>query len=91
MVWLSMHWIEHIVHFSSIMFPLIFGIPQHPLHVLTHKYHTLIAPIAGHDGFDFPGGGSRFHYLHHAKFDCNYGTASIFWNFDKWFGSYRQE
>ena len=88
---LSMHWFEHIVHFGSIIFPLIFGISQHPIHILTHKYHNLLSPIAGHDGYDFPGGGSMFHYLHHSKFECNYGTASIFWNFDKWFGTYRKQ
>eukprot|EP01083_Nonionella_stella_P030186 82828_1 len=92
-VWtgLSMHPIEHFIFFGSIMCPLVFGVAQHPLHVLTHKYHTLLSPIAGHDGFDFPGGGSQFHYLHHSQFECNYGTASMFWNFDKWFGTYRTE
>eukprot|EP01084_Bolivina_argentea_P068065 123857_1 len=88
---LSMHPIEHMIYFTSIFIPLMFGITQHPIHILTHKYHTLISPIAGHDGFDFPGGGSMFHFLHHSQFECNYGTASIFWNFDKWFGTYRIE
>ena len=30
----------------------------------------------GHDGFDVPGGGSYFHQMHHAHFECNYGDAA---------------
>ena len=31
----------------------------------------------GHDGFDSPGGGSYYHQLHHAHFECNYGDAAF--------------
>lgn len=37
-------------------------------------FHACIAPIAGHDGFAAPGGGSDYHYLHHSMFECNYGV-----------------
>jgi hypothetical protein len=29
----------------------------------------------GHDGFDAPGGGSYYHQLHHAHYECNYGAT----------------
>jgi len=31
---------------------------------------------------------SRFHYLHHANFECNYGTNGA--PLDKWFGTFRE-
>eukprot|EP01051_Picozoa_sp_SAG22_P019656 SAG22_NODE_3699_length_1569_cov_1.721769_1_plen_355_part_00 len=51
----------------------------------THTY-TQMSPIGGHDGFDQPGGGSFIHYLHHAHFNCNYGTSMV--PLDKLFGCY---
>eukprot|EP01083_Nonionella_stella_P082578 227943_1 len=89
-VWsgLLMHPIEHFIYFSSLLFPLILGVKQHFFHVITHKFSSLLTPIISHDGFDDPGAGSYFHYLHHKHFDCNYGTTSFLCNFDKLFGTY---
>ena len=42
--------------------------------------------IGSHDGFMDPAGNSGFHYLHHSKFECNFGGDNI--NFDKLFGTY---
>lgn len=28
----------------------------------------------------------QFHYIHHAKFECNYGSASL--PLDQWFGTF---
>lgn len=36
-----------------------------------------------------PAGGSHFHYLHHAHYDCNYGTPMI--PFDWLFGTVSQD
>ena len=41
---------------------------------------------AGHDGHDQPCGGSLFHYIHHAKFEYNYGTPMV--PLDVLFGTY---
>ena len=60
---LSMHPVEHVVYFSCVFFPCLV-LPQHPLHFLFNHYHVLISPLPGHDGYDFPGGGSYYHYLH---------------------------
>lgn len=42
--------------------------------------------FAGHHGFDAYMG-HKFHYLHHAKFECNYGGSLI--PLDAFFGTYR--
>jgi len=81
---LAMHPVEHLVYYTCTLLPLL--IVQHPLHFLFAKFHADVAPIGGHDGFADPGGDADYHYIHHAKFDGNYGVPLI--NFDKWFGTY---
>lgn len=81
---LSMHPIEHIIYYTCTLLPLVFTL--HPLHFYMNKLHADISPVSGHDGFDQPAGGSHFHYLHHAHYDCNYGTPMM--PFDRWFGTY---
>jgi len=81
---LSMHPVEHFFYYSCTFFPLFLSC--HPLHFLYTKFHADISPIGGHDGFADPGGNSDFHYLHHAKFECNYGTELV--EFDRLFGSF---
>jgi len=73
---LSMHPIEHFLYYTVTLTCLF--IPQHPMHFLYCKFHADVAPIGGHDGYGNPGGGADFHYLHHAKFECNYGVPLIF-------------
>jgi len=80
---LSMHPVEHFFYYSCTLLPLFFR--AHPLHFLYAKFHADIAPIAGHDGMAFSGG--DFHWLHHAKYECNYGVPLI--DFDRLFGTWR--
>ena len=81
-----MHPVEHFLYYSCAwLLPLVFTV--HPLHFLYAKYHADIAPIGGHDGFEEPGGNGDFHYLHHAKFECNYGVPFPV-DFDKMFGTW---
>jgi len=61
---------------------------MHPLHFLYCKFHADIAPIGGHDGYAAPGGDSEYHYLHHAKYECNYGVPFPI-DFDSIFGTWR--
>jgi len=82
---LSMHPVEHFFYYTCALLPLIFKL--HPMHFLYAKFHADIAPIGGHDGFANPGGDSTFHYLHHSKYDCNYGTPII--PLDRVFGTWR--
>ena len=58
------------------------------MHFLYAKYHADISPIGGHDGFDEPSCNGDFHWLHHSKFECNYGVPFPV-NFDKIFGTWQ--
>jgi len=83
---LSMHPIEHFLYYSvAWLMPIMMSV--HPLHFLYCKFHADIAPIGGHDGYGDPAGNGDFHWLHHAKFECNYGVP---WpiNFDRIFGTW---
>jgi sterol desaturase/sphingolipid hydroxylase (fatty acid hydroxylase superfamily) len=81
-----MHPVEHFFYYTRVYFPLLFAC--HPLHFLFSKFQADIGPISGHDGYDDPAGGSAFHYLHHAFFECNYGVPLI--DFDRLFGTYKE-
>lgn len=83
---LSMHPVEHLFYYSCATVPALF-MTLHPLHFLYTKFHADISPIGGHDGIGAPGAGSNYHYLHHAKFECNYGVPQPI-NFDKIFGTW---
>ena len=77
-----MHPVEHFLFFTSLLVPL----SQHPLHLYCGLFYKLIAPLAGHDGFEAPGGDGYFHYLHHKFFEVNYGSPLL--PLDKLFGTY---
>lgn len=81
---LSMHPVEHLIFFTSCCLCLFYEL--HPLHMLFPCVYARISPIAGHDGFDRPAGGSYVHYLHHAKFTVNFGTPVV--PLDRVFGSH---
>ncbi|CAF3804228.1 unnamed protein product [Rotaria sordida] len=60
------------------------------IHRLMHPWWSVLYGLreGGHDGYDDPAGGSGFHYLHHALFECNYGVPLI--DFDRLFGTYKE-
>eukprot|EP00929_Paragymnodinium_shiwhaense_P092257 TRINITY_DN52143_c0_g1_i1.p1 TRINITY_DN52143_c0_g1~~TRINITY_DN52143_c0_g1_i1.p1 ORF type:complete len:509 (-),score=79.24 TRINITY_DN52143_c0_g1_i1:141-1667(-) len=83
---LCMHPVEHLMYYScATLMPLVLVL--NPLHFLYCKFHCDIAPIGGHDGYDDPGPNGDFHWLHHHRFECNYGVP---WpvNFDKIWGTW---
>ena len=47
---LSMHPIEHVIYFSTIL--LFFLIPSHPIHMINLASRLGVAPAQGHTGFD---------------------------------------
>lgn len=89
---LSMHPVEHLFYFSSVLIHLV--VPSDPIHVLFHFYNLALNPAVSHSGFEklfFRKGkgmqlGDFFHQLHHRYFECNYGTAEVPW--DVVFGSF---
>lgn len=81
---LSMHPVEHLIYYTCTLLP--FFISLHPTAVYMNLLHATLSPVAGHDGHRSPGGGgSFFHYLHHSRFECNYGTPLV--PLDRLFGS----
>lgn len=89
---LSMHPIEHVLYYSSIL--IHFVVPSSPVHVLFHLYVLSLSAIVSHSGyaaFRISGKkrgqlGAFFHQLHHRYFECNYGAPDLPW--DRWFGTF---
>jgi sterol desaturase/sphingolipid hydroxylase (fatty acid hydroxylase superfamily) len=71
---ISMHPVEGLMYMSACLVPCLFW--HHPLLINIVKIELVISAVVGHDGHDFPGNGNWFHYLHHTKIDCNYGTPA---------------
>jgi sterol desaturase/sphingolipid hydroxylase (fatty acid hydroxylase superfamily) len=90
---LSMHPVEHVLYFSSVL--IHFVVPSHPIHLLYNSELTgAFMPAAGHHGFDKPllakalPSGNYFHYVHHRVFNCHFGGQEL--PLDRWFGTYRR-
>ena len=89
---ISMHPIEHVIYFSSLLIHLV--IPSHPIHIMFHGYMLALSAIIGHAGFHalFIKGSPRaalghfHHQLHHRYFECNYGSVDF--PLDVWFGTF---
>ncbi len=89
---ISMHPVEHLVYFSSMLIHLV--IPSHPVHIMFHGYMLTLSAIYGHTGFHalILGNKERMllghfhHQLHHRYFECNYGSVDF--PLDVWFGTF---
>ena len=84
---LAMHPIEHLYYFSCIAPSLYFNMS--PFHFTWNMVHLLLSPAASHSGWEDHTQSDQFHYLHHAKFECNYGSASF--PLDNYFGTFREK
>jgi len=82
---LCMHPIEHLYYVSCMGLHLFFF--KSPLHLMANGMHLTLSPAASHSGWEDNWQSDQFHYLHHAKFECNYGTTAV--PYDKWFGTYQ--
>lgn len=89
---LSMHPVEHLIFFSSILIHLV--VPAHPLHILFHMQHQALTAATSHTGFESLlvedrkrlALGTFHHQMHHRYFEVNYGNLEMPW--DKWFGTF---
>eukprot|EP00051_Salpingoeca_urceolata_P003769 m.60490 g.60490 ORF g.60490 m.60490 type:complete len:496 (+) comp13097_c0_seq2:179-1666(+) len=84
---LCMHPIEHIYYIACVGPSLYLRLS--PLVMLWNGWHTIISPAAGHSGWEDNWQSDQHHYIHHAKFECNYGSVSF--PLDKWFGTFREK
>lgn len=89
---LSMHPVEHVLFFSSIL--IHFVLPSSPMHILFHMQHQALTAATSHSGYEallikdkkHLDLGTFHHQMHHRYFDCNYGNLEVPW--DKVFGSF---
>ena len=89
---LSMHPVEHVIFFSSILIHFI--LPSSPVHILFHIQHQSLTAATSQTGYEAMlikdkkhlALGTFHHQMHHRYFDCNYGNLEMPW--DKWFGSF---
>lgn len=74
---LSMHTLESMLYFSS---PLIIGLIGFPSWYYRLLFKALIIfPLEGHCGYgNWKYENSYNHYIHHSKFNWNYGSSPIF-------------
>merc|ERR1711872_317922 len=72
---LSMHWFESCVYFSSA--PILAMVT--PLYTFrTLAIGLIVFPLEGHWGFgNWDNEGSINHYIHHSKFNWNYGSSPM--------------
>ncbi|MEM6624987.1 MAG: sterol desaturase family protein, partial [Pseudomonadota bacterium] len=87
---ISMHPVEHLVFFSSVL--IHFVVPAHPIHILFHMQHQALTGASSHTGYEaflvkdkqWLALGTFHHQMHHRYFECNYGNLEMPW--DRWFG-----
>ena len=82
---MSMHPVEHIYYLSCVSLSLY--ITASPFLVVWNLIHAVLAPAAGHSGYEDHWQSDQFHHIHHQYFECNYGNIGF--PFDKWFGTIR--
>ena len=76
---LSMHPVEHLYYFTSIGPSLLLF--ASPFTFLWNAYHLIIAPAAGHSGWEDHFQADQFHYLHHRYVDIHqYANNAIYKN-----------
>lgn len=89
---LSMHPLEHVLFFSSVLIHWV--VSSHPIHILFHMQHQALTAVTSHAGFErllvkdkkALALGNFHHQMHHRYFECNYGNLEVPW--DKVFGSF---
>ncbi len=89
---LSMHPVEHLLFFSSVLIHWV--VAAHPIHIFFHMQHQALTASTSHAGFDALlvkdkkaiELGTFHHQMHHRYFECNYGNLDVPW--DKLFGSF---
>lgn len=71
---MTMHPVEHLYYFSNAFTPSLYMSSLSPLIFTWNFIHLTIAPGAGHSGWEDHFQSDQYHYVHHAKFECNYGS-----------------
>jgi len=86
---ITMHPIEHMYYFSNVLVPLLYT-PMHPFVFMWLFVHLILSPAAAHSGFEDHFQSDQYHYIHHAKFECNYGSPGTAF-LDIYCGTFREQ
>lgn len=89
---LSMHPVEHLLYFSSLLIHVV--VPTDPIHVAFHVIYLAPGAAMTHTGYEDLlirdkrrlALGTFYHQLHHRYYECNYGNQEMPW--DRWFGTF---
>lgn len=89
---LSMHPVEHLLYFSTVLYHLV--LPSNPIVALYQLHFAGFGALPGHIGFDKVevtdgtaiDSHAYIHYLHHKYFEVNYGDGLI--PLDRWVGTF---
>ena len=89
---LSMHPVEHLLYFTSVLIHLVAA--SHPVHVIYNLHYQALGAAMTHAGYEDLlvadkrrlALGTFYHQLHHRFFECNYGNQEMPW--DRWFGTF---
>lgn len=73
---LTMHPVEHLYYYSNAFIPSLYMGGLSPLVFLWCFIHLALAPACGHSGWEDHFQADQYHYLHHQRFECNYGSQS---------------
>ena len=87
---LTMHPVEHLYYFSNAFVPALYLSGLSPFVFYWCFFHLAIAPAAGHSGWEDHFQSDQYHYCHHAKFECNYGSPMSGF-IDQWCGTFREK
>ena len=78
---LSFHWIEAMLYFSSVFIVAFSPFAIHPVYFVAIKYGLLLSPLSGHLGYEIssipPLSWQYHHYLHHIKYNWNFGASPL--------------
>ena len=87
---MTMHPIEHLYYFSNAFIPALYLPGLSPFLFYWCFFHLAIAPACGHSGWEDHFQSDQYHYCHHAKFECNYGSPMSGF-IDQWCGTFREK
>mmetsp|Transcript_50061 Transcript_50061/g.116836 ORF Transcript_50061/g.116836 Transcript_50061/m.116836 type:complete len:451 (+) Transcript_50061:117-1469(+) len=87
---MTMHPVEHLYYFSNALIPTLYFSGLSPFQFYWCFFHLAIAPAGGHSGWEDHFQSDQYHYVHHAKFECNYGSPMSGF-IDQWCGTFREK
>ena len=87
---ITMHPVEHLYYYSNAFLPTLVCDDLSPLVFLWIFIHLTLAPGAGHSGWEDHFQADQYHYLHHRRFECNYGSPNSAF-LDQFFGTFREK